>query len=137
MAGQVGTGQTIGKENDTSLEGNASGLIAENNTIILNATEVGDEEQYRWTDSSGAENPALNIVANNEYTIKISNPTHEEHELIVTSESDGKTTAIAQSQEIEPGEYGEFKFMADQTGELGYHCEYHPDMMNGTITVTQ
>jgi hypothetical protein len=32
--------------NDTSA---ASG----NNTIILNAAEVGDEEQYRWVDASG------------------------------------------------------------------------------------
>ena len=137
ISGQMSIGQTIGKENDTSLVDNASSLIAENNTILLNATEVGDEEQLRWTDSSGAENPTLNIVANNEYTIKISNPTHEEHELIVTSESDGKTTTIAKSPEIKPGEDGEFKFMAVQTGELGYHCEYHPDMMNGTITVTE
>jgi hypothetical protein len=43
------------------------------------------EEQYRWTDSSGAENPTLNLVSNNEYTVKIPNPTDEEHELIVES----------------------------------------------------
>jgi plastocyanin len=153
---QVSTGQTIGEENDTSLEGN----IAENNTIVLNAAEVGEDETaeqgedetaeqgedetaeqgedetYRWVDSTGAENPDLNIISNTEYTIKIDNPTDEEHELIIDSESAGNTSEIAESGDIEPGKNVEFNFKADQVGELGYHCKYHPDMMNGTINVS-
>jgi plastocyanin len=172
LAVQVSTGQTIGEENDTSLEGN----IAENNTIILNAAEVGEDETaeqgedetaeqgedetaeqgedetaeqgedetaeqgedetYRWVDSTGAENPDLNIISNTEYTIKIDNPTDEEHELIIDSESAGNTSEIAESGDIEPGKNVEFNFKADQVGELGYHCKYHPDMMNGTINVS-
>ncbi len=135
---QLVAGQTIGEENETeaSATGSGSGIssVSENNTIILNATEVG-EEQYRWTDSSGAENPELNLVANNEYTVKISNPTDEEHELIVDSKIDGKTSEIAKSGDIEPGDIVEFKFKVEEAGGLGYHCEYHPDMMNGTITI--
>jgi len=156
LAVQVSTGQTIAEENDTSLEGN----IAENNTIILNAAEVGEDETaeqgedetaeqgedetaeqgedetYRWVDSTGAENPDLNIISNTEYTIKIDNPTDEEHELIIDSESAGNTSEIAESGDIEPGKNVEFNFKADQVGELGYHCKYHPDMMNGTINVS-
>ena len=148
LAVQVSTGQTIGEENDTSLEGN----IAENNTIILNAAEVGEDETaeqgedetaeqgedetYRWVDSTGAENPDLNINSNTEYTIKIDNPTDEEHELIIDSESAGNKSAMAESGDIEPGKNVEFKFKTDQPGELGYHCKYHPDMMNGTIIVS-
>jgi len=156
LAVQVSTGQTIGEENDTSLEGN----IAENNTIILNAAEVGEDETaeqgedetaeqgedetaeqgegetYRWVDSTGAQNPDLNIISNTEYTIKIDNPTDEEHELIIDSESAGNTSEIAESGDIEPGKNVEFNFKADQVGELGYHCKYHPEMMNGTINVS-
>ena len=156
LAVQVSTGQTIGEENDTSLEGN----IAENNTIILNTAEVGEDETaeqgeeetaevgedetaeqgedetYRWVDSTGAENPDLNIISNTEFTIKIDNPTDEEHELIIDSESAGNTSEIAESGDIEPGKNVEFNFKADQVGELGYHCKYHPDMMNGTINVS-
>ncbi len=172
LAVQVSTGQTIGEENDTSLEGN----IAENNTIILNAAEVGEDETaeqgedetaeqgedetaeqgedetaeqgedetaeqgedetYRWVDSTGAENPDLNIISNTEYTIKIDNPTDEEHELIIDSESAGNKSAIAESGDIEPGKNVEFKFKTDQPSELGYHCKYHPNMMNGTIIVS-
>ena len=127
---QLVAGQTIGEGNETE----ASTSVSENNTILLNATEVG-EEQYRWTDSSGAENPTLDLVANNEYTVKISNPTDEEHELIIDSKIDGKTSEIAKSGDIEPGDIVEFKFNTEEAEGLGYHCEYHPDMMNGTITV--
>ena len=98
--------------------------------------EAGEEEMYRWVDSTGAENPDLNIISNTEYTIKIDNPTDEEHELIIDSESAGNTSAIAESGDIEPGKNVEFKFKAEQVGELGYHCKYHPDMMNGTINVS-
>jgi hypothetical protein len=121
-----------------------------NNTIILNAVEhVENEtaepeenetaetrEEYRWADSSGIENPDLNINSNTEYTIKIDNPTDEEHELIIDSESAGNTSSLAGSGDIEPGKNVEFKFKAEQVGELGYHCKYHPNQMNGTITVS-
>ena len=140
---QVSVGQTEGEENSTdetlatsSSNMSTNSAVSENNTITLNATEVG-EKQYRWTDSSGAENPSLSLVANNEYTVKISNPTDEEHELIIDSKADGKASEIAKSDDIEPGDNVEFTFKTEQEGELGYHCEYHPDMMNGTITVTE
>ncbi|HEX6379425.1 MAG TPA: cupredoxin domain-containing protein [Nitrososphaeraceae archaeon] len=120
-----------------------------NTTIILNAvehvenetTEAENEtaevrEEYRWVDSSRIENPDLNINSNTEYTIKIDNPTDEKHELIINSEFAGNISAIAGSGDIEPGKNIEFKFMANQDGELSYHCEYHPDQMNGTINVS-
>jgi plastocyanin len=78
----------------------------------------------------------LNLISNAEYTIKIDNPTDEEHELIIDSEAHARTNEIAKGPEIEPGENGEFKFTPNQVGELSYHCEYHPDQMNGTITVS-
>jgi plastocyanin len=139
---------------------NATSTASSNNTIILNAAEVGEDETaeegedetaeegedetaeegedetYRWVDSTGEENPNLNTISNTEYTIKIDNPTDEEHELIIDSGSGGNTSAIAESGDIEPGKNVEFKFKADQVGELGYHCKYHPDMMNGTINVS-
>jgi plastocyanin len=123
---------------------NVTSTASSNNIIILNAAEVREEEGeeetaeegYRWVSSTGGENPDLNIISNTEYTIKIDNPTHEEHQLIIDSKSNGKTSAIAKSEEIKPGKNVEFKFKTDQVGELGYHCKYHPDMMNGTINVS-
>jgi len=147
LAVQV-TGQTVGEEKDTSLEGN----VAQNNTIILNAAEQGEDEtaeqgedetaeqgegeMYRWIDGAGMENPHLNINSNTEYTIKIDNPTDEEHQLVIDSGADGNVSEIAKGHEVKPGKSDEFKFTANQVGELGYHCKYHPDQMNGTITVS-
>jgi len=135
---QLVAGQTIGEENETKASAFSNGSdfssVSESNTIMINATEVG-EEQYRWTDSSGAENPTFNLVANNEYTVKISNPTDEEHELIIDSKIDGETSEVAKSRDIEPGNIVEFKFKVEEARGLGYHCEYHPDIMKGTITV--
>ena len=128
---QLGTSQTPEEENPNVVISEATG----NNTIILDPAEMG-EEQYRWINNIGEENPALNVTLNSTYTIKMDNPTDEEHELIITSDSDGNINEIAKGPEIEPGEDGEFEFTATQIGELGYHCEYHPDQMNGTITVT-
>jgi plastocyanin len=122
---------------DESLTDNKT-KSSNNNTIILNAAEVGDEEQYRWVNSSDAQNPTLNIMANKDYIIKISNPTDEEHQLIIDSKADGKTSEIAKSKEIKPQSKNvEFNFKTDHVGELGYHCKYHPDVMKGTINVTQ
>jgi len=147
LAVQV-TGQTVGEEKDTSLEGN----VAQNNTIILNAAEQGEGEtaeqgedetaeqgegeKYRWIDGAGMENPHLSINSNTEYTIKIDNPTDEEHQLVIDSGADGNVSEIAKGHEVKPGKSDEFKFTANQVGELGYHCKYHPDQMNGTITVS-
>jgi|SRR6188474_584389 len=147
LAVQV-TGQTVGEEKDTSLEGN----VAQNNTIILNAAEQGEDEtaeqgedetaeqgegeKYRWIDGAGMENPHLSINSNTEYTIKIDNPTDEEHQLVIDSGADGNVSEIAKGHEVKPGKSDEFKFTANQVGELGYHCKYHPDQMNGTITVS-
>ena len=149
FANQISSIHTVGNVFDTS---NATSAASINKTIVLNAAEVGEDEtaeegedekaegsageMYRWVDSTGAENPDLNIISNTEYTIKIDNPTDEEHELIIDSESAGNTSAIAESGDIEPGKNVEFKFKAEQVGELGYHCKYHPEMMNGTINVS-
>ena len=149
FANQIPSIHTVGNVFDTS---NATSPASINKTIVLNAVEVGEDEtaeegedetaegradeMYRWVDSTGAENPDLNIISNTEYTIKIDNPTDEEHELIIDSESAGNTSAIAESGDIQPGKNVEFKFKAKQVGELGYHCKYHPEMMNGTINVS-
>ena len=135
----------VGMSENTS---NATSTVSSNNTLILNAAEVREEEgedetaekvkdeAYRWVDSTGAENPDLNITSNTGYTIKIDNPTDAEHQLIIDSKSNGKTSEIEKSDEIKPGKNVEFKFKTDKVGELGYHCKYHPDMMNGTINVS-
>lgn len=125
------------EENSSSVASMDTNITTTNKTIILNAKEVeGEKETYRWVNDAGEDNPSLQLVSNADYTFKMDNPTDEEHELVIDSKSDGKTTEIAKGPEVKPGKNTEFQFKAEDKGELGYHCKYHPDQMNGTITVS-
>ncbi len=134
------TNETAPVMNNTTKFGNITtsekNSALDNGTIILNVAEVGDEEQYRWVDVSGAENPVINIIVGKDYTFKISNRTPEVHELIIDTKVDGKASEVAKSDEIQPySKNVEFDFKSHKTGSLEYHCKYHPGMMNGTINV--
>jgi plastocyanin len=128
-----GVSQTMGqldeKNHDATLDDNS---VQGNNTIILNPSEINGT--YRWVNSSGGENPTLDITKGNEYQIKINNPTDEEHELIIENE---KKSKVGGSDHIEPGKNTEFEFKTMNAGELNYYCEYHPETMRGIIKVIE
>lgn len=129
----VGIKQTMGQDDDNNdiATTNANSLTG-NNTIILNPSEVNGT--YRWVNNSGGINPTLDITMGNEYQIKINNPTDEEHELIIENTENSK---VASSEEIAPGMNTEFKFKTEETGELNYYCEYHPETMKGIIKIIE
>jgi plastocyanin len=97
----------------------------------LDAKEISGV--YRWVDpSTGSENPELSLKANTNNTIQIQNPTDAEHELIIESQGN----EVATSGDISPGSSGQLSFRPNSTGVFEYHCEYHPETMKGTISVT-
>ena len=128
-----GIKQTMGQDDDNNdtATSNANSLTG-NNTIVLNQSEVNGT--YRWVNNSGGINPTLDITMGNEYQIKINNPTDEEHELIIENTEHSK---VASSEEIEPGKNTEFKFKTEETAELNYYCEYHPETMKGIIKIIE
>lgn len=128
-----GIKQTMGQdeENNDIASSNTNSLTG-NNTIVLTPSEVNGT--YRWVNNSGGINPTLDIIMGNEYQIKINNPTDEEHELIIENT---KSSKVASSEEIEPGKNTEFKFKTEETGELNYYCEYHPETMKGIIKIIE
>jgi plastocyanin len=85
---------------------------------------------YSWT-SGEQNNPTLTLIKNTENVLEIQNPTDVKHEFVITL--DGKE--IAASGDISPFNSGVLSITPDMVGELGYHCEYHPDSMKGTIAV--
>jgi hypothetical protein len=98
------------------------------NVVQVNATEIN--EVYRWQ-INGQINPDLRLLANTAYTFTLQNPTDTKHELII-ADSQGKE--LATSGEIQPGSSGILNFKTNTTSSgdgnmLGYHCEYHPDLM--------
>lgn len=104
------------------------------NVVQVNATEIN--EVYRWQ-INGQINPDLRLLANTAYTFTLQNPTDTKHELII-ADSQGKE--LATSGEIQPGSSGILNFKTNTTSSgdgnmLGYHCEYHPDLMKGAIQI--
>lgn len=106
------------------------------NVVQVNATEIN--EVYRWQ-INGQINPDLRLLANTAYTFTLQNPTDTKHELII-ADSQGKE--LATSGEIQPGSSGILNFKTNTTSSgdgnmLGYHCEYHPDLMKGAIQIVR
>jgi hypothetical protein len=108
------------------------------NTIKVNATEKN--EVYRWQ-INGQTNPDLRLTANTAYTFTVQNPTDTKHELII-ADSQGKE--LATTGDLQPGSSGQLTFKPNMTSSsgsgggnnmLGYHCEYHPDLMKGSLQI--
>ena len=96
----------------------------------LQVSVIEEDEVYEW--ASGEQvNPTLTFIKNAENVIEIQNPTDTKHEFVI--ESNGEE--IAASGDISPDSSGMLSITPDMVGELGYHCEYHPDSMKGTIKV--
>jgi plastocyanin len=119
----------------SSVAGTSSGAMngtnGDDNSIALSVKQDGGV--YKWTNAtSGVENPELNMKTKVNNTILIQNPTDTKHELVI--ESQGKE--VATSGDIAPGASGQASFRPNGTGLFSYHCEYHPDTMKGTITLT-
>jgi hypothetical protein len=79
------------------------------------------------------------LLANTAYTFTVQNPTYTKHELII-ADSQGKD--LATSGDIQPGGSGILNFKTNMTSSggnnmLGYHCEYHPDLMKGAIQIVR
>ena len=104
------------------------------NAVQVNATETN--EVYRWQ-INGQTNPDLRLLANTAYTFNVKNPTDTTHELRI-ADSQGKD--LATSGDIPPGGSGILNFKTNMTSSGGgnmlrYYCEYHPDLMKGSIQI--
>lgn len=114
---------------------NSSGLQSvvanqEDKTIQLSVIE--QQEVYRWSDNSGSTNPTLKLIVNANNIVQIQNPTDEEHEMIIESQSGSE---LATSGDIEPNSTGSLLFRPNMTETLQYYCEYHPTTMKGLVEI--
>jgi hypothetical protein len=115
---------------------NATTVTPTENTIKVNATEKN--EVYRWQ-INGQINPDLRLTANTAYTFTVKNPTDTKHELII---ADSQDKELATTGDLQPGSSGQLTFKPNMTSSsgggnnmIGYHCEYHPDLMKGAIQI--
>jgi hypothetical protein len=123
----------LAQQTDNNTTTTPTTITLTENTVQVNATEIN--EVYRWQ-INGQMNPDLRLLANTAYTFTVQNPTDSKHELII-ADSQGKD--LATSGDIQPGGSGILNFKTNMTSSggnmLGYHCEYHPDLMKGAIQI--
>jgi plastocyanin len=110
----------------------STSLATATTTFQLTATPVNGT--YLWVDSNGMYNPTLMLKANTDNTISVKSLQNdsEEHELVVES-WDNQT--YVKSEEIKGGSSDEVLFNPGNNSSMKYYCEYHPDLMRGTIQV--
>jgi plastocyanin len=106
-------------------------------TLMSAACSSGGDESSSGTSDGGtadvtltvkdfAFDPATLEVSAGEHTITITNTGSHEHSFTLDDDS--------VSQDVEAGESATVAFDATET--IGFHCEYHPDQMKGTLTVS-
>jgi hypothetical protein len=126
----------LAQQTDNNTTTTPTTITLTDNAVQVNATETN--EVYRWQ-INGQMNPDLRLLANTAYTFAVQNPTDTKHELII-ADSQGKD--LATSGDIQPGGSGILNFKTNMTSSgggnmLGYHCEYHPDLMKGSIQIVR
>jgi plastocyanin len=70
--------------------------------------------------------PSSLTIPSGESTIKVTNEGEAEHSFTLDDDS--------VSEDVEPGE--SVSVTVDLTQDAGFHCEYHPDQMTGTLSIS-
>jgi hypothetical protein len=126
----------LAQQTDNNTTTTPTTITLTDNAVQVNATEI---KGYKWQ-INGQFNPDLRMLANTAYTFTVQNPTDSTHNLII-ADSQGKD--LATSGDIQPGGgSGILNFKTNMTSSgggnmLGYHCEYHPDLMKGAIQIVR
>ena len=121
-------------DNNTTTTTPTTTITLTDNAVQVNATEI---KGYKWQ-INGQFNPDLRMLANTAYTFNVKNPTDSTHELRI-ADSQGKD--LATSGDIPPGGgSGILNFKTNMTSSGGgdilrYYCQYHPDLMKGSIQI--
>jgi hypothetical protein len=127
----------LAQQTDNNTATTPTTITLTDNAVQVNATEIN--EVYRWQ-INGQMNPDLRLLANTAYTFAVQNPTDTKHELVIEDSQQDKE--LATTGDIQPGASGILNFKTNMTSSgggnmLGYHCEYHPDLMKGSIQIVR
>jgi plastocyanin len=93
------------------------------------AAADGGSQTVQMTIKDFAFDPStLQGSAGQTLTIEVSNEDSAEHSFTLDDDS--------VSQDFEGGDTGSVEVTLPDAGTVGWHCEYHPDTMKGTIQVS-
>jgi plastocyanin len=89
-------------------------------------------------DAGGNQNPAFKMAVGSTATFNLVNDGAAPHNMRVTgadTEYETDDDAISNPELITAGQTGTLEFAAAAAGSFDYRCDFHPDQMQGTITV--
>lgn len=117
--------ETDGEETETAAE------MEETTHVILGG------ESSHWLGLApkaihGEENPTLALQAGEQYTVTWINLDGAEHELVVLDGGEEELEATDSNEE--PGATASVTFEGSEE-MAAYHCEYHPDEMQGDVSL--
>jgi mono/diheme cytochrome c family protein/plastocyanin len=98
------------------------------------AVTMGDN----FFDSGGNQNPTFKVAVGSTVTFNLANDGSAPHNMNIAgpdSEFETDDDAISDPDLITAGQTGVLQFTAAAAGSIDYRCDFHPDQMNGTITV--
>jgi hypothetical protein len=98
------------------------------------AVTMGDN----FFDAGGNENPTFKVAVGASVTFNLTNDGQAVHNMNIAGpdgEFETDDDLISDPDLIAAGQTGVLQFTAAAAGSMDYRCDFHPDQMNGTITV--
>ena len=77
----------------------------------------------------------IEVTAGQPFTIKLDNQDSATHNVHIYTQKGGTSIAVTDPQAVSPGSTGTLTTTITQPGEYYFQCDFHPEQMNGTLTV--
>ena len=83
----------------------------------------------------GFDKGSLEVTAGQPFTITLDNQDSVSHTLKIYTEEGGDEIAGVEPSTVSPGSTGTLTTTISEPGEYYFQCDFHPQQMNGTLTV--
>jgi len=83
----------------------------------------------------GFDKGTLEVTAGQPFTITLDNQDTVSHTLVIYTEEGGDEIAGVEPSTVSPGSKGTLTTTITEPGEYYFQCDFHPQQMNGTLTV--
>jgi len=77
----------------------------------------------------------IEVTAGQPFTIKLDNKDSAVHNLHIYTQKGGTSVAVTDPQAVSSGSTGTLTTTITQPGTYYFQCDFHPEQMNGTLTV--
>ena len=78
---------------------------------------------------------SFEVTAGQPFTITLDNQDDVSHDLHIYIEQGGDSIAVTDPDRVSPGSKGTLTTTITEPGEYYFQCDFHPQQMNGTLTV--